>query len=160
MLVSSYYCDQIGTHRPSMKHLSIKYVNEEDICLVLLFRYCFQLFSGQQWSQKCLKWFWVKMVWLITLLVLVTQPPGLVGSCWPRHTMDSCELPVLPAADAKEVAHDIALLLAIQLRHVLVRTHLEGLKFVKIKNFIVFSYVASSENVVNNILCEQYFMLI
>jgi hypothetical protein len=100
------------------------------------------------------------MVRLFTLLVLVTQPPGLVGSRRSWHTMDPCELPVLPAADAKEVAHDIALLLAVQLRHVLVRTHLEGLKFVKIKNFLVFSYVASSENVVNNILCEQYFMLI
>ena len=38
--------------------------------------------------------------------------------------MNPGELAILPAPDAEQVAHDIALLLAIQLGHVLVRAHL------------------------------------
>jgi hypothetical protein len=50
------------------------------------------------------------------------------------------ELAILPAPDAEQVAHDIALLLAVQLRHVLVSTHLEGLRFVKKKILLGLSF--------------------
>ena len=63
-----------------------------------------------------------------SLLVLVAQTPGLVGTGGPGGTMDLGQLPVLPATDTEQVAHDIALLFAVQLRHVLVRAHLESSK--------------------------------
>jgi hypothetical protein len=59
------------------------------------------------------------------------------------------ELAILPAPDAEQVAHDIALLLAVQLRHVLVSTHLEGLRFVK-KNFVGFGLLMK-------IFCRRFF---
>jgi len=64
----------------------------------------------------------------LTLLVLEPEPPGLVGPGGPLDPVDSSELTVLPASNAKQVAHHVALLLAVQLRHVLVRSHLEGLE--------------------------------
>ena len=47
------------------------------------------------------------------------------------------ELPVLPAPDTEKVSQHIGLLLAVKLRHVLVRSHLEGfLEKKRIKNNI------------------------
>ena len=60
-----------------------------------------------------------------TLLVLVSQTPGLIGTGGPGDAVDLGQLAVLPTADTQKVAHDITLLLAVQLRHVLVRAHLE-----------------------------------
>merc|ERR1719477_285410 len=56
------------------------------------------------------------------LLVLVAQPPGLV---WPGGPVDLGELAVVPAPDPEQVAHHIALLLAVHLGHVLVSAHLD-----------------------------------
>ena len=39
--------------------------------------------------------------------------------------MDLGELAVVPAPDPEQVAHDVALLLAVHLGHVLVRAHLD-----------------------------------
>jgi len=61
------------------------------------------------------------------LLVLVSQTAGLVWAGGPWGTVHLVELAVMPAPDAEQIAHDIALLLAIHLRHVLVRAHLEEL---------------------------------
>ncbi len=59
----------------------------------------------------------------LTLLVLVAQATCLVWSGGPRGAMDLGELAILPAADAEQVPEDIRLLLAVQLRHVLVPAH-------------------------------------
>jgi hypothetical protein len=59
------------------------------------------------------------------LLALVPETTGLVGTGRPGDTMDLGQLTVLPATDTKQVAHDIARLLPVQLGHVLVRAHLE-----------------------------------
>ena len=72
------------------------------------------------WSYSCFS--------RLTLLVLEPEPPGLVGPGGPLDPVDSSELAVLPASDAKQVTHNIALLLAVQLGHVLVRDHLEVLE--------------------------------
>ena len=61
----------------------------------------------------------------LTLLVLVTQTAGFVWTGGSGGTVDLGQLAILPAANAEQVAHHIALLLAVQLRHVFVRTHLE-----------------------------------
>merc|ERR1719268_374522 len=58
-----------------------------------------------------------------SLLGLVAQPPGFVRSGGPWGTVHLGELAILPAPDAEQVAHDIALLLTVQLRDVLVRPH-------------------------------------
>jgi len=63
------------------------------------------------------------------LLVLVSQTAGLVRAGGPRSPVNLVELAVMPAPDAKQVTHDVTLLLAIHLRHVLVRAHLEDLVF-------------------------------
>ena len=57
------------------------------------------------------------------LLVLVAETTGLIGSGGPWHTVNLGQLAILPASDTKQVSHHIALLLAIQLAHVLVRAH-------------------------------------
>ena len=64
----------------------------------------------------------------LTLLVLVAEPPGLVGPGGPGAAVDLGELAVLPAAHAQQVPQHVALLLAVQLRHVLVRSHGEALR--------------------------------
>jgi len=61
------------------------------------------------------------------LLVLVSQTASLVWAGRPGSTVDLGQLAVMPAPDAEQIAHNIALLLAVHLRHVLVRAHLEGL---------------------------------
>ena len=58
-----------------------------------------------------------------TLLVLVTEPAGLIGSGGPGSPVHLGQLPVLPATDPQEVTEDVRLLLAVQLGHVLVRAH-------------------------------------
>jgi len=60
----------------------------------------------------------------LTLLVLVAQPSGFVRPGGPRDPVNAGQLAILPASDAEQVAHHIALLLSIQLGHVLVRAHL------------------------------------
>lgn len=48
----------------------------------------------------------------LTLLGLVAQPTGLVGSGGARGAVEVGQLAVLPAADAEQEAHHIGLLLA------------------------------------------------
>uniref|UniRef100_A0A2M3YXJ3 Uncharacterized protein n=1 Tax=Anopheles braziliensis TaxID=58242 RepID=A0A2M3YXJ3_9DIPT len=59
----------------------------------------------------------------IALLRLVAQTAGLVRSRRTRGTVESRHLAILPDADTQQVAHHIALLLAVQLLYVSVRTH-------------------------------------
>ena len=59
----------------------------------------------------------------LTLLVLEAQSPGLVGPGRPLDPVNTGQLAVLPTPDAKQVTHDIALLLAVQLGHVFIRAH-------------------------------------
>ncbi len=68
----------------------------------------------------------------LTLLVLEAQSPGLVGSGRPLDPVNTGQLSVLPAPDAKQVTHDIALLLAIQLGHVFISAHFGSEKPLKI----------------------------
>jgi len=58
-----------------------------------------------------------------SLLGAITQTPSLLNSGWLRRAMNSGQLPVLPSSDAEEEPHDVRLLLAPQLVHVLVRPH-------------------------------------
>uniref|UniRef100_A0A2M4DMU7 Putative secreted protein n=1 Tax=Anopheles darlingi TaxID=43151 RepID=A0A2M4DMU7_ANODA len=59
----------------------------------------------------------------IALLGLVAQTASLVRSRRAWGTVESRHLAVLPDADAQQIAHHIALLLAVQLLYVSVRTH-------------------------------------
>ena len=72
-----------------------------------------------------------------SLLVLVSQAPGLVrtGRSW--YTMNLGKLTILPTPDTQEVSHHITLLFAVQLRHVLVCPHYFGPmhEFKKLKNW-------------------------
>lgn len=56
----------------------------------------------------------------VALLGLVSQPSGPVGTGRTGTTMDAVQLAVLPAPDPEKVSHDIALLLAVELGHILV----------------------------------------
>lgn len=60
------------------------------------------------------------------LLGLVSQAASLVGAGRPRGAVELGHLAVLPDADTQQVAHHIALLLAVELLHVAVGSHLEG----------------------------------
>lgn len=55
---------------------------------------------------------WVLLGSALTLLGLVSQPAGLVGSGGSRSTVEVGQLTVLPAADTEQEAHHIGLLLA------------------------------------------------
>merc|ERR550539_563143 len=57
------------------------------------------------------------------LLGLVPQPAGLVRPGRAGGAVDLGELAVLPAPDSQQISHHIALLLAVELGHVLVGTH-------------------------------------
>ena len=57
------------------------------------------------------------------LLGLVSHATSLVRARWASEPHDSSHLPILPAAHAEEEAHDIALLLLVELLDVL---HGEG----------------------------------
>lgn len=59
-----------------------------------------------------------------SLLCTIAEAAGLVGTRWTWSTMQSGELTILPAADAKQISHDIALLLAIEFLNVAVCSHL------------------------------------
>ena len=63
-----------------------------------------------------------------SLLVLVSQAPGLVWTGWSWGSMNLGQLTVLPTTNTQEVSHHITLLFAVQLRHVLVRPHCTDLK--------------------------------
>jgi hypothetical protein len=58
-----------------------------------------------------------------TLLGSISETTGLVRSGWMRHPDNFVQLTVLPAADTKQKSHNIALLLPVQLLHILVRSH-------------------------------------
>ena len=60
----------------------------------------------------------------IALLGLVTQAASLVRARGARGAVDDVQLTVLPAANAQQEAHDIALLLLGQLLEVLVGSHI------------------------------------
>lgn len=60
-----------------------------------------------------------------TLLGLVPQPAGLVGPGGPGGAVEVGQLAVLPAADAEQEAHHVGLLLAPQLLHIPVGSHLD-----------------------------------
>lgn len=64
---------------------------------------------------------------VLTLLVLVAESPGLVGAGGSGGTVHPVQLAVLPASDTEKVPQDIALLLAVELGHVLVGSHGERL---------------------------------
>lgn len=57
------------------------------------------------------------------LLGLVSEPTSLLGASWPGRAVNRRELAVLPRADAEQKAHNIALLVAPQLLHILVGSH-------------------------------------
>lgn len=61
----------------------------------------------------------------LTLLGFVAQSASLVGPGGPRSTVEVRQLTVLPAADAKQEAHHIGLLLAPQLLHIPIRSHVD-----------------------------------
>merc|ERR1711980_85249 len=61
----------------------------------------------------------------VTLLGLVAQPTGLVGSGGSRSAVEVGQLTVLPAADAEQEAHHIGLLLAPQLLHIPICSHVD-----------------------------------
>merc|ERR550532_2427237 len=63
------------------------------------------------------------------LLGLVTQSASFVGSGGTRSSVNLGKLAILPAPDSEEIPHDVALLLAVQLGHVLVRTHPDSVTF-------------------------------
>ena len=60
---------------------------------------------------------------ILTLLVLVAEPSGLIGPGGPLDPVNPGELTVLPAANTEQISHDIALLFAIKFGHVLIRAH-------------------------------------
>ena len=60
-----------------------------------------------------------------TLLGLVAQSTSLVGSGGPRSTMEVGQLTILPASHTEEEAKYIRLLLAPQLLHILICSHLD-----------------------------------
>ena len=62
---------------------------------------------------------------LRTLLILVAESACLLGSSGPGGAMEGVEVTELPGADSQLVQHHVALLLPVQLLHVLVRTHAE-----------------------------------
>lgn len=64
---------------------------------------------------------------ILTLLGFVAQTTSLVWSRWSRGTVHLGQLSVLPASYAQQEAEHVALLLAIQLLHILIRTHRETL---------------------------------
>lgn len=59
-----------------------------------------------------------------TLGGTVAQAPSLVRPGGPGRPVDAVKLAVLPAPHPEQEAHNIALLLSVQLLHVLVRSHL------------------------------------
>merc|ERR1719430_729636 len=59
----------------------------------------------------------------VSLFGFVSKPARLVRPSWPGSTVHLGKLTILPAPNAEQVAHNIALLLPVQLRDVLVRTH-------------------------------------
>lgn len=61
----------------------------------------------------------------LTLLGLVAQSPSLVGSGGPRSTVQVGQLAILPAAHTEEEPQHIRLLLAPQLLHILICSHLD-----------------------------------
>lgn len=58
-----------------------------------------------------------------TLLGAVAETTSLLGPRGARDTVNGGELAVVPAANALQVAHNLALLLAPDLLHILVCTH-------------------------------------
>jgi len=58
-----------------------------------------------------------------SLLSLVPQSTSFIRSCWARSSVDLSQLAILPTPDPEQVPHDIALLLPVQLGHVLVGAH-------------------------------------
>merc|ERR1719334_977254 len=59
----------------------------------------------------------------VALLGAVAEAAGLIRAGGPRGAVDGGELAILPAAHAQQEAQHVALLLAVQLLHVLVRSH-------------------------------------
>ena len=59
------------------------------------------------------------------LLGLESQTASLIGTSGSGRTMQFCQLTVLPDADAKQVTHNITLLLPVQFLHITVGTHVE-----------------------------------
>merc|ERR1712168_751616 len=63
----------------------------------------------------------------VTLLSLVAEPPGLLGTCGPWAAGELVQLAELPSPHTQQEAHHIALLLAVDFLHILVGAHVEGL---------------------------------
>lgn len=62
---------------------------------------------------------------VLTLLGLVSQSAGLVGSGGSWSTVEVGQLAVLPAPDTEQKAHHIGLLLAPQLLHIPICSHVD-----------------------------------
>lgn len=73
--------------------------------------------------------------WNLTLRSTVPHATSLVRPGWPGCAMHTVKLAVLPTPHTEQKSHNIALLLAVQLLHILVCTHLDleenNLKFEK-----------------------------
>jgi len=77
--------------------------------------------NGIRVGRKC---YHHSLVWVVHGILFII-PSSLVGPGGPRDPVDPGQLAVLPAPDPEQVAHHIALFLAIELGHVLVRSHLD-----------------------------------
>ena len=77
------------------------------------------------WCMNSLNHHWIRILlrMKITLLVLVSKTSSFVWTSWTWGTMNLGQLTILPASNTKQVSHYIALFFAVQLCHVLVRTH-------------------------------------
>lgn len=66
-------------------------------------------------------------VWtgVFTLLGLVAQSAGLVGPGGSRSAVEAGQLTVLPAANTEQKTHHVGLLLAPQLLHIPVGSHVD-----------------------------------
>lgn len=63
----------------------------------------------------------------VALLGLVAQSAGLLRASGTRTAGDNVDLSVLPGADTQKEAHHIGLLVAPDLLHILVGSHVDGL---------------------------------
>lgn len=59
-----------------------------------------------------------------SLLCTISETTCFVGTRWTWRSMESGELTILPASNAEQVSHDIALLLAIKFLNVAISSHL------------------------------------
>lgn len=59
-----------------------------------------------------------------SLLCTISETTCFVGTRWTWRSMESGELTILPASDAEQISHDIALLLAIEFLNVAISSHL------------------------------------